>query len=182
MTDQKSSIPSEFERQAKSAGNVDRAAFSLYEASRLDLGDDLPPFWADEAAEMRRDCKYRAMGAYRRGVASCRQIAVLRGAIALAVADGEPWPECNRTVNPSMPDAQRASLCASKRQRYLHLSAVLLADVFGYYETGLDTEEQRQTAIERQRIQREQDRESVAAWRNRMPSTVTQLRKDDSDV
>jgi len=177
LTEHKSSR-SEFSPQAEASIHLERAAYHLHEAGRIH-NPNLPAYDDPLKSAGRVDARYRITGAHRRGIDSCRQIAVLRGAIALAVADGEPWPACDRTVNPSMPEAQRLSLCASKRQRYLHLSAALLADVFGYYETGLDTEDQRQAAIERQRIQREQDRDSVAAWRNRMPSTVTQLRKDD---
>ena len=178
MTDPKSTIAPEFERQLQASSHLDLAALHLYEAGR-EHTPSLPTYWQDEAADMRRDARYRAMAAHRRGIASCRKIAIERGAIALAIADGEPWPDCSRAINPNLPDAQRAAIAASRRQRYLHLATVMIADVFGYYETGTDTEEQRQIGIDRLRVQREQDTEASKAWRNRpLPSTVSQLRKD----
>ena len=179
MTEQKSTIPTEFERQARSSGWLDRAAMALFEASKLHLGDDLPQWWHDDVTDMRRDCKYRALAAYRRGIASCRMVSVERAALALALADGEQWPDCNRAINPQMPEAQRLAIAASRRQRYRHLASLVVAEVNRYLEMGVDTEEQRQAVVADVRAQRTRDEADAHAWRNRMPSAVSQLRKDE---
>ena len=70
------------------AQHLELAAFHLYEACRSWSKVVLPSFADEDVQDMRRDAKYRAMAAHRRGIKSCRGIARERIAAVLAVADG----------------------------------------------------------------------------------------------
>ena len=170
---------SEFSPQAEAAIHLERAAFHLHEAARLH-NPDLPDWDSTAERAHRVEARYRAAGAHRRGIPSVRKVAIERGAIALAVADGERWPACNRAINPQLPEAQRKAIAASRRQRYMHLSTVVLSDVLAYYEVNEDNEEQRQKLVDAMDVQRTGDAHASQTWRNRMPSTVSQLRKDET--
>ena len=168
-------------RQAEASIHLERAAFHLHEAARCSHAPELPE-WADQVErEHRVDARYRATGALRRGIDTCRMVAVERVAASLAVLDGERWPACNRAINPKMEPAQREAIAASRRQRYRHQARHVVAEVFTYYELGNDTPEQRLQAVATAKAQLAKDTVTVNTWRNRsMPSTVSQLRKDDS--
>lgn len=180
MTDVKPTV-SPLSLQAEASIHLERAAFHLHEAARLTYALGLPD-WADpDERAHRADARYRITGAHRRGIDSCRMVVVERIAASLAVLDGERWPACNRAINPNMDRAQRDSIAASRRQRYRHLARHVVAEVSAYYEMGTDTQEQREQIVEKAKAGLAQDTATVNAWRNRaMPSTVSQLRKDES--
>lgn len=165
--------------QATADHHLELAAFHLHEASRQHL-PDLPSWESDHAARM--DARYRAMGAHRRSIESCRFVAVERVAAALALLDGEPWPACTRALSPLLPPAHRAATAAQRRQRYRHEARIIVAEVCGYYEVKTeDTEDLRQLVIIDARRQRTDDAGVVATWRERVnlpTSTVMQLYKD----
>ena len=119
------------------------------------------------------------MGAVRRGIASCRLVAVERVAGAMANLDGEIWPDCDRYVSPNWKPEQRAAMQAQRRQRYRHKAACLVAAYVNYMEVEhpSETEEHRQLLIRDVTAQREADIITVKAWHENlgMPSRVSQL-------
>jgi len=168
-------------RQAEASIHLERAAFHLHEAARCSHAPELPTWDSQSEREHRVDARYRATGALRRGIDTCRMVAVERVAASLAVLDGERWPACNRAINPKLPHEQREAIAASRRQRYRHQARHVVAEVFTYYELGTDTAEQRDQIVARAKADFAKDTKIVSAWRDRaMPSTVSQLRKDDA--
>ena len=179
MTEPKSSR-SEFSPQAEASIHLERAAFHLHEAGRLH-NPNLPAFDDPLESGGRVDARYRITGAHRRGIESCRIMAAERVAASLALLDGDRWPQCDRFLSPNIDKAQRAASSAGKRQRYRHVASRIVAEVAAYYEMGTDTPEQRDSARLRIQAQLASDKEVSAHWRNRvMPSTVSQIRKDDT--
>jgi len=164
-------------RQAEASIHLERAAFHLHESARCSHAPELPTWDNQLEREHRVDARYRATGALRRGIDTCRMVAVERVAASLAVLDGERWPACNRAINPKLEPAQRAAIAAGRRQRYRHQARHVVAEVFTYYEMGNDTPEQRDQVVDRVREQLAADTEAVSRWRNRasMPSAVSQL-------
>jgi hypothetical protein len=169
---------SDFSPQAEASVHLERAAFHLYEAGRLESPDQ--PAWDDPIESAHRlDARYRATGALRRGLDTCRIVVVERVAASLAVLDGDRWPQCDRNVNDKMDPRQRAALAAGKRQRYRHVARHIVAEVSAYYEMGNDDEAMRAASVNAAMNQTLTDRDVVASWRNRaMPSQVSQIRKD----
>ena len=160
------------------AQHLELAAFHLYELCRSWSKVVLPSFADDDVQDMRRDAKYRAMAAHRRGIKSCRGIARERIAAVLAVADGLTWPACHRPGGAvDLPrDAQR-------RQRYRHVAGIVMAELFMYLEHDTDCEEQRSAILAELAQQRKDDTKVVAEWRARvgLPSTVSQLPVSESE-
>ena len=160
------------------AQQLELAAFHLYEACRSWSKIVLPSWADDDVQDMRRDAKYRAMAAHRRGIKSCRGIARERIAAVLAVADGLTWPACHRPGGAiDLPhDAQR-------RQRYRHVAGIVMAELFMYLEHDTDHEDQRSAILADIAKQRVEDTRIVSEWRSRigLPSTVSQLPVSESE-
>ena len=138
-----------------------------------------PAFQSEEADDIKRDIRYRLMGAIRRGINSCRMVAIERVAGALANLDGEVWPGCDLHVSPNWKPEQRAALIAQRRQKYRHKAVQVIAALYGYMEVEhpSETEEHRQLLMRHANEQREADAQAVKEWRGSigMPSTVSQL-------
>lgn len=161
------------------AQHKDLAAFHAYEMGRE--YDPNRPDWSSDAAGARRtEYRYLIQLAHRRSQASCVLVAIERIAGALAVADGEPWPACNRAINPALGTLQRHAISASRRQRYRHLARIVHAETMNFYELGDDTEVSRQNVIADVHGQALQDKQTLSHQRQSagLPSTVSQLRKD----
>ena len=153
------------------------AAEHVYRAEHL--YDRSPHFGSDDAEDMRTDLRYRLIGAVRRGINSCRMVAVERVAGALATLDGETWPTCDLHVSPNWKPAQREAIVAQRRQRYRHKAVQVIAALYGYMEVEhpSETEEHRQLLIRQVREQFEADTRTMTEWKESigMPSTVSQL-------
>lgn len=154
------------------------AEYNLYARER-EQHPEWPRFESEEADDMRRDLRYRIAGAVRRGIDSCRLVAIEHVAATLAVLDGEVWPACDLRVSPNWKPEQRAAICAQRRQRYRHEAVCVIAAVYGYMEVEhpSETEDQRLAIIEKAKAQRAADTEAVKVWKGSigMPSTVSQL-------
>ncbi len=157
----------------------DLAAFHAYELGR-EYDPERPDFASDAAGQRRTEYRYLIQLAHRRSQSSCVLVAIERIAASLAIADGEPWPACNRAINPERPELQRQAIAAQRRQRYRHLARIVHSEVMNYYELGTDNEDYRQHVIEASALQVMQDKQLVSAQRKSigLPSTVTQMRKD----
>ena len=156
---------------------LDDAAALIYTAEHM--YDKSPAFHSIDADDMRQDLRYRLMGAIRRGINSCRMVAIERVAGALANLDGEVWPGCDLHVSPNWKPEQRAALTAQRRQRYRHKAVQVIAALYGYMEVEhpSETEEHRQLLIRQAVEQREADIVTVKAWKESigMPSTVRRV-------
>lgn len=177
MADAKSNTP--FRVSEDASKHLELAAFHLYEAGR-DHAPEIPEWSSDAAGHERTDCRFRITAAHRKGILSCILVAIERLAGSFAVADGEKWPDCNRAVSPNLPQVQQLAIAANRRQRYRHLARIAHAEIQNYYELGVDSEDVRQAIIDSARTRFASDKIALAAWRglSRMPSTVTQIRKD----
>lgn len=135
-----------------------------------------PAFQSEEADDIKRDIRYRLMGAIRRGIASCRAVAIERVASTLANLDGEIWPACDAITSPNWKPEQRAAIVAQRRQLYRHKAVQIIAALYGYMEVEhpSETEEHRQLLIRQAVEQREADVKAVTEWRDSigMPSQV----------
>ena len=160
--------------------HLELAAFHLHEAARAHQ-PDLPSWDSPEA--VRADARFRVTGAHKRSIASCRLMAIERVAAALAILDGEPWPGCNRAVSPRVGMEQRQAIAAQRRQRYRHEARAIVAELYGYMEVKAndDTEEDRQLFLTQVHLQRDQDADILAKWRERInlpTTTVSQLSRN----
>lgn len=157
--------------------HLEMVAFHLFESCRSWSKVVLPAlYYDDDVREMRHDALCRAMGAHRRGIASCRGVTRERIAASMAVADGLTWPACVR------PGGGGADLPrdAQRRQRYRHVAGIVMAETFMYLEHDTDTEDQRSAILADVVQQRADDARLVAEWRSRtcLPSTVQQLESE----
>lgn len=150
------------------------AAFHCYESQR-ETHSELPEWSSDEAGVYRTEYRFLITAARRRADQSCMLVAIEKIAVALATAEGEIWPMCNRAVHPDLPDDQREAIGAQRRQRYRHLARLAHSTVMNYYELGTDDDAYRQHIISEANAQLAADRATMARMRGRFASTVNQL-------
>lgn len=146
--------------------HLELAALHLYECCREWSKVDLPAFDDADVEDMRRDAKYRALGAHRRGIQSVRLVTIERIAERLAAAFGHTWPECANGLALDLRPVEYLAICATRRQHYRHIAVRLVAEVFRYTEQGADLEPQRQMILDATRQQRADDTVTVTRWRD----------------
>lgn len=166
MADPKSSTPS-FQQQLQSSNALALATRQLYLANPGNV-QPFPPVDVESVADLIEEASFRATLAHRRGIESCRLLAVERVACALAVADGVPWPDCG--VVAGAPDYQRVA--ARRRLRYRHVATLAIAEYLKYMEQGTETELQRAAEIHRISLRTVVDTVATAPTE---PSTVVQI-------
>lgn len=157
-----------FTRQAEASQHLDLAAFHLYYAGQERHEHPLPNYESKDATDMRRDAKYRAIGAHKRGDHDARLAVIERVAVILAVANGDIWPQCDNQIHRGLSVERVAVLGAMRRQRYRHQARLVTAEVARFYEIDQDIPAMLQVTVERAKQQQEADAKIVAAYRSRI--------------
>lgn len=151
-----------------------QAAHALYEAQRAEYPERYPLPWDMAEKAARDDCRYRAMGAHRRGQPYAKEALVERMASEYANLEGWVYPDCDNKRGMDVAETDRPALAAQRRQAFRHKARQIVAAVFRYLEYDTDTEEQRKKEVDRAGGQLMADRMVVAHWREHrgMPSEV----------
>ena len=147
---------------------LEAAAESLYRAGQVRQPRPLPPYESDDAREMRADCRYRILGAHKRGDAKARLVAVERIAIVLATLNGDIWPDCDNQIHQGLSVERRAVLAAMRRQRYRHQAGRVCAEVAKFYEIDDHTDAELSLWIDTAQARREADTKIMSAYRGRI--------------
>lgn len=165
----------------RNTSHRDLAAFHCFEMAR-DYNPNLPEWDSDDAAQRRTEYRYLIHAAHRRSQPSCVLVAIEKIACALAVAEGQTWPACDRAIAADRTPLQRLAIQAQRRQRFRHLARIAHSHFVNYYELGTDDEDYRQSIIDDAQLQEQLDKKCVAEHRRQigvtLPSTVTQIHKD----
>lgn len=146
---------------------IDQAAFALYEARRAEFPERYPLAWDEAPKAVRAEFRYLAMAAYRRSLPLVGD--TLTEIVAANYANLEGWiyPACDNKYAFSVPEDERETFAAQRRQNFRHKGRQLLHAIWQYLEHDTDTEAQRQIMVDRAEGQRKADVMIVSTWRSK---------------
>ena len=153
--------PTRLQIELEASTHLDMAAFHLYYAGQIRHDYGLPGFDSKDAEDMRKESKYLAMGAHRRGDPNVRLMAIERVANELATLNGDSWPDCLTRIPAYHPDKIRLAKAALLRQKYRAHAIMIHGAVTSYYEMGLIEPSQLKAAVEVVKASKEADRITV---------------------
>lgn len=162
--------PSRNQLELEASNHLELAAFHLYMAAQPRHDSPLPAWDSKEAEDMRREHRYLANGALKRGDKMARLAVIERVAIVLATANGDIWPSCDNLLVRDLSPERRAVLAAMRRQRYRHQARLVTARVARFYEVDQDTPLKLAQVADDAKVQQEKDAKLVAEYRGKVGS------------
>lgn len=160
--------PTRNQIELEASRHLDLAAFHLYLAAQPRFDQPLPPWDSKDAQDMRRENRYLAQGALKRGDKMARLAVIERVAVVLATANGDIWPSCDNLLSRQISPERRAVLGAIRRQRYRYQAQLVTAMIARFYEVDTDTPVKLAQLADDARAQREADEKLVSEYKQKI--------------